>query len=273
MEKKNNVNLDSIEDTLYVPLLGRIFVSKKYPDLLNDKKSLELEPSIPPDKIHPNGNEYTNLASATRYFLLDNEVRDFIKEYNNCNVINLGAGLDTLYYRIGNSNAMFYELDLPHIIELRRSLLPELERDKYISGSFLDLSWINSIDANRPTILIASGLFHYFHRDEVATFMDGVFKKIPSAQILFDTLDESGMKIANNFVKKTGNKNAEMYFYVNNAKEYFDSFSISATHVSEYPFYTNTRKILKRQIKLSSKVIMWFSDKLNRVKVVKCDNM
>lgn len=96
--------LQGIEDTLYIPLLGRIYVSKNLPELLYDKKALELEKHIPSDKINANNNEYIYIAGANRYYVLDKEVRQFIGKHKNANIVNLGAGLETMYQRIFSKN-------------------------------------------------------------------------------------------------------------------------------------------------------------------------
>ncbi|ACO84241.1 O-methyltransferase domain-containing protein [Clostridium botulinum Af84] len=39
----------------------------------------------------------------------------------------------------------WYNIDLPDVIELRKKLLPESNREKCIAKFFLDVSWFNDI--------------------------------------------------------------------------------------------------------------------------------
>ncbi|PID46733.1 MAG: conjugal transfer protein [Proteobacteria bacterium] len=273
MNNKKPSHFNSVEDTLYIPLLGRIYVSRRYPDFFYDEQSLKLEPLIPKHSMQINDTEYYYLASATRYFLLDNEVRAFIKKYPNGNIVNLGAGLDTSAYRIDTKTAHFYELDLPDVIAMRQQILPETDKDTCIASSFLDTQWINDIDSRLPTLFVASGLFHYFKEAAIQSFLRDSFNKIPQLAIVFDAVDKAGLKISNRYVKKMGNHNAEMYFYVNSAKHFFNGVSPELNNVQEYPFYTEARKRLGNRISLRSRFIMWASDKLNRVKIVKGGNI
>ena len=58
--------LGVVEDTLFVPMLGRIYASEHYPQILYDKKALELKKKLPSDLIKQNmQNQYTLLASAS----------------------------------------------------------------------------------------------------------------------------------------------------------------------------------------------------------------
>ena len=43
--------LGVVEDTLFVPMLGRIYASEHYPQILYDKKALELKKKLPSDLI------------------------------------------------------------------------------------------------------------------------------------------------------------------------------------------------------------------------------
>lgn len=52
--------LGVVEDTLFVPMLGRIYASEYCPQVLYDKKALELKNKLPSDLIEQKKqNQYT----------------------------------------------------------------------------------------------------------------------------------------------------------------------------------------------------------------------
>lgn len=110
--------LKGVVDTLYIPLTARINISKRFPDFFYDEKALELEKELPDDSIERNSGEYFYMASVCRYKVTDDMIRKFIKSHDRCNIINLGAGLETAYYRIKPAKALFYEMDLPEVINV-----------------------------------------------------------------------------------------------------------------------------------------------------------
>ena len=64
--------LGVVEDTLFVPMLGRIYASEHCPQILYDRKTLELKNRLPSDLIKQNmQNQYTLLASASRSANMD----------------------------------------------------------------------------------------------------------------------------------------------------------------------------------------------------------
>ena len=40
-------DFSTVEDTLFVPMLGRIYASEHFPNILYDKKALELKSKLP----------------------------------------------------------------------------------------------------------------------------------------------------------------------------------------------------------------------------------
>ena len=60
-------HLGVVEDTLFVPMLGRIYASEHCPQVLYDEKALELKKKLPSGLPEQDGqSQYTLLASAAR---------------------------------------------------------------------------------------------------------------------------------------------------------------------------------------------------------------
>ncbi|PID50086.1 MAG: conjugal transfer protein [Proteobacteria bacterium] len=262
------IKTQSVSNTLYIPLIGNIYTSKNFQELLFDEKALELEQAIPQNNISKINNEYYYLASASRYYNMDLETKDFIKKHQKCNIINIGAGLDTSYYRIKSNTATFYEIDLPPVIAERARLMPAQENDIYIEGSFLDVDeWIKDIkDKNLPTLLIISGVFYYFKKEEIDEFFLKIKNKFSLLEAVFDCTNQLALKISNRYVKKTGNKNAPMYFYINSIDAYLKHLDLDIKLVKEYMMYHYSRKILKKA-SFVTKVNMTISDLFKMVKI------
>ena len=63
-------------------------------------------------------------------------------------------------------------------------------------------------------------------------------------------------------VKKTGNTSAKICFYVNDAEKFAEKLKM--TLVEKRLFYTDARKLLKKKIKLYTKIAMRVTDNGNR---------
>ncbi len=163
--------LGVVEDTLFVPMLGRIYASEHCSQILYDKKALELKNRLPLDLIEQNmQNQYTLLASASRSANMDRIIRSFLERRPDGVIVQLGCGLETTYHRCDNGKTHWYAVDLPHVIEYRRGLLPEPEREFYISGDAFVKDWIIKVRndvLDAPVLVTAGGMFHYFEGHKV----------------------------------------------------------------------------------------------------------
>ena len=255
---------EGVADTLYIPLAARVYVSKRFPGYFFDPKSLELEPAIPGNSIQKGSNEYTMIASAARYHNLDQMARAYVAAHPDCNIVNVGCGLETMFWRVGPDapDTQFYELDLPEVIEARRRILGAPERDKLISGNAFDLSWASGINTALPTLIIVSGVFQYFHNADVLGFIAAAKKTFADAELIFDATNTKGLEYVNKYVKKTGNASALMYCAIDDPAAFACEAGCELLEVR--PFYTAARRILKGKVNLYSKIAMAIADRTGR---------
>ena len=67
---------EGVANTLFVPLVARIAVSKEFPEYFYDAKALELEQYLPAGATR-GASQYTNMASVSRYYNMDKMVVTF----------------------------------------------------------------------------------------------------------------------------------------------------------------------------------------------------
>ncbi len=250
--------LSGVPATLFIPLTARIYASKNFPAYFYDDKSLELEKEIPSDLISKKSNQYQLLASVARYDNFDEVIRHFIQKHGEANIINLGCGLETAYFRIADGRATFYEIDFPDVIEHRRNALGEGDKEILLGYSLLDLNWTKHVDASRPSLMVVSGVFQYLHEEEILTFLKEVRKALPGSEILFDYTNSVGIKYTNKYVKKTGNADAMMYFAIDDEKEFANKADAEILELRL--FFTRARKVIKKGLNLYSKIAMRVCD-------------
>ena len=108
--------------------------------------------------------------------------------------MNIGAGLDTTFYRIDNGLTHWYDLNLPAVIKLRKKLIPETDRTTCIAKSFLDPSWCKDIKNTEDGVFMtASGVLPLIQEAQVKQFFLLLADNLPGNEIVFDaqsTLDD-----------------------------------------------------------------------------------
>lgn len=209
-------------------------------------------------------NEYTMIASVARYHNLDEMARAYAAKHPACNSVNVGCGLETMFWRIGPyvPNARFYEMDLLDVIETRRRVLGESERDTLIAGDAFDLSWAEAVDATFPTLIVVSGVFQYFRNADVLGFIADAKKAFADAELVFDATNTKGLEFANKYVRKTGNASALMHFAIDNPAAFARKAGCELVEVR--PFYTAARRILKGKAGLYTRIAMAVTDRTGR---------
>src|SRR5699024_3977411 len=188
--------LGVVENTLFIPMLGRLYASEHCPQILYDKKALELKEKLPSNVLQQESqSQYTLLASAVRSANMDRFIQAFLSRKPNGVIVQIGCGLETTYNRCDNGRTLWYAVDLPQVMEYRRKLLPKAEREVYLVGDAFAENLIRRVRADvpdAPLLIIAGGLFHYFQDTKVL----GMFRMLcqfGDIEIVFDTVSKSGM--------------------------------------------------------------------------------
>ena len=192
---------------MLIPLWARAKISREYNSFFSDPKAIELVEQIDYDfsKIDEALRFEGILLNATRGKHFDDKVKAYITEHPRASVINLGAGLDTTFYRIDNGLIHWYDLDLPNVIGLRRQLLPEPDRTTYISKSLFDISWCKDVNNTENGVFMTSGgVLVYFEQSQVKQFFSSLADNFPCSEIVFGAGSKLGVLIANRLFTTTG---------------------------------------------------------------------
>ena len=258
-----NNRFEGVADTLYIPLTARIYVSEHFPQYFRDEKALSLKAYMPYEEIASKSSEYFQMAGACRFYNTDQMIRNFITKHPFCNIINIGCGLETSWFRIApGKNVKFYEMDLPEVFDARQRVLGADENEILIPGDIFDFAWAEQIDKTKPTLVTVIGVFQYFEEDHVIGFLRQLKNTFPGVEVIFDAMTASAIKYANDYIKKTGNNDAELHFFANNGHSVAEKCGMKL--VEERPFFRDARKQLKWKLKLYTRIAMKVVDEGGR---------
>lgn len=259
----------AVEKTLFVPMMGRIYASEHFRTILYDEKALSLKRALPKELASSGSqNQYTLLASASRSANMDRSIQRFLRHNPGGVVAELGCGLETTYYRNDNGYTRWYAVDLLEVMEYRKTLLPEPERQAYIAGDSFSGDWITQIrlDApNAPILVTAGGLFYYFKDEQVLALLR-MMRGFGNTEIVFDSVNRIGMEMMRKkYMRQLGHADAKMYFYVDSAAELAHRIGKDACVVTEEPYY---RHIDRAGLRPSTILSMCVSDRFRMVKML-----
>ncbi len=188
-QDKVKISLSGVSETLLGPLWNRAKLSRERNSVLNDTKAIEIVEKIDYDfsKIDTNIPPAVTLLFVARAKHFDDKIKAYIAEHPRASVVNIGAGLDTTFYRIDNGLIHWYDLDLPDVIEIRKQLIPETDRATCIAKSFLDPSWCKDVKHTEDGVfMVVGGVLLYFEEAQVKQFFSLLADNLPGSEIVFD---------------------------------------------------------------------------------------
>lgn len=212
MSQKIRIEKNSVQETLVLPLFGKAWAVRNYPDIFKDQDVQQIMDRVDYDfsalEKAAGGikGKIASLAAATRQAALVWEIRDYLKDHPNALVVNLGCGLDTAGHQADNGTCRFANVDFPNVIELREQLIPSTEREKNIASDLNDYSWFEQIGF-RPeegVVFIASGVFLYFKKEDVRRLFVAMAEQFPGGRIAFDGQNQKGKDVDLKALKASG---------------------------------------------------------------------
>lgn len=223
---KVHIEKNTVQETLVIPLYARKLCSERFPELFRDEKAMELMERLDYDfgQIERNAQSLTQrfgaLEVAMRQKDLAMEVRDYLKGHPNAAVVNLGCGLDQTAESCDNGSCNIYNIDLPDVIAVRNSLLPEGERVKNIAADLNDTGWFDQIDGSGGAVFLAAGVFYYFRKEQVKTLLHKMARRFPGGRLVFDTAGKRAVAMMiKTWVKQAGIEEVDAFFHVNNIEK------------------------------------------------------
>lgn len=190
-----SLKLSGVTETLLIPLWARAVETQRTDPLIIDNRAVEMVQAIEYDFAKFNKTWLSQTGIAIRTLLFDQAVTRFITLHPQAVVINLGCGLDTRFSRVDNGTIVWYDLDLPEPINLRRQFFNETDRYHLLGQSVFEQSWLETVKhEQRPVLIIAEGLFMYFSEPEVKQLFHQLLGAFAGAEMLVEVLAPVAVK-------------------------------------------------------------------------------
>lgn len=274
MEKKYHIEKNTVQETLIIPLFGRLVCSEHFPELFSDPEARRICDSLDYDfadkrkKMESPAGLFGALEVAQRQYDLRCEVEAYLKDHSKAAVVNLGCGLDDTFHKCDNGLCRGYNIDLPDVIRVRNDLLPSGEREQNLAFDLSDFSWMDQIDDSNGAVFYAAGVFYYFRTADVKKLVQAMSERFPGAVLVFDSCNERGAKLMRRtWLKETGITDVSAYFSLNDESE-LRGWSDRFASVSARSYMRGYRDIYK-DVNWFHKRMIRFCDTLVRMKIVK----
>lgn len=247
------INLSSTASTLLITLYSRAAMSKKNM-ILEDKKAEEIISLAGFDQKKLKVSKKLQALLTLRAYLMDQHTKEFIEKYNgNCNIIQLGCGLDSRYLRISDERINWYDIDFYATIEMRKKYYKNTQNYRMIASNVCNFAWIDKIhDINKPTLIIGEGLFMYLNKEENKLVLNKLATTFKNCEVIMDVFNKPSVAFSR-FAPSLRRVHANLSFGFNTPKviEEMCPFKHIKTH-----YYYDCQKIndLPKLLKIRFKI-------------------
>ena len=161
--------MNSVNKTLYIPLYGKSYVSKKGL-FIDDKKAEEIWESEGFSLKGKSKSKWLAYYMGVRSAVFDEWLKQQMANATDAVIIHIGCGMDSRIIRVGNQNHKWYDVDFSEVIEERKRYYAETDDYKMIAGDARDCTWLTAIEEKKSAIVVMEGVSMYLTVDEMRNF-------------------------------------------------------------------------------------------------------
>ena len=269
-----HIEHNSVQETLLIPLFGRLICSERFPDLFSDPEaericaSLEYDFSARRKKMESPAGLFGALEVAQRQYDLCCEVQAYLKLHPKAAVVNLGCGLDDSFRKCDNGQCRGWNIDLPDVIDVRNDLLPAQEREVNLAWDLNDFGWMDQIDAANGAVFFAAGVFYYFKTADLQKLFAAMAERFHGGVLVFDACNARGAALMRKtWLKQAGITDVNAYFSLEDERSLM-GWSPRFAAVAAKSYMRGYRDIYK-EVRLFHKLMIHFCDSLVRMIIIR----
>lgn len=187
--------MDGVNQTLYIPLYGKAFVSNKN-IILKDEKAEEIWKKEGFPLKGKSKSKWLAYYMAMRAAVYDAWVAKQLRSVPGAVVLHIGCGMDSRILRVAPEGTQWYDMDFAEVIAERRKYYAETDFYHMISVDMREEAWKKEIEAGCDAIVIIEGVSMYFKPEELTDMLSGLAGHFKSVRILMDCYTKKAARVS-----------------------------------------------------------------------------
>lgn len=177
-------NLYSVNKTLYIPLYGKAYVSRRSL-FINDGWAERIWEAEGFPIKGKSKSKWLAYYMGIRSAVFDDWVKEKLTETDDAVVLHIGCGMDSRAFRIGDCQHPWYDLDFPEVIAERKKYYSESEHYKMLGCDLRSIDWLSDLPCGRAIVLM-EGVSMYLSPEELRAALDRITDHFASTSLLID---------------------------------------------------------------------------------------
>ena len=176
--------MDNVNQTLYIPLCGKSFVSKKG-IILHDAKAEEIWEKEGFPLKGKSRSKWLAYYMGMRAAVFDRWVLQKLEERPEAVVLHLGCGMDSRCLRVDAGEHLWYDVDFPEVIKARKAYYQETASYKMLAADLRGADWLGEVPGQSAIVLL-EGVSMYLQRCELTKLLAQLSARFERVSLLMD---------------------------------------------------------------------------------------
>lgn len=177
--------MNSVNKTLYIPLYGKSYVSKKGL-FLDDKKAEEIWEAEGFALKGKSKSKWLAYYMGVRSAVFDEWLKQQMTELQDAVIIHIGCGMDSRCIRVGTEKNKWYDVDFSEVIEERKKYYTDTSNYKMVAGDARDCKWLTTIKETHSAIVVMEGVSMYLTVEDMQNLTDSLCTHFERIALLVD---------------------------------------------------------------------------------------
>jgi len=187
--------MNNVNKTLYIPLYGKAYVSKRG-ILLDDKKAEEIWAAESFSLKGKSKSKWLAYYMGMRSAVFDDWVHQQMQETPETVIIHIGCGMDSRVLRVGTVGQKWYDVDFPDVIEERKRYYSENAEYEMLAGDVRECSWLKSIPETKSAVIVMEGVSMYLTNGELSKLVAELCAHFEQISLLMDCYTVQAAKLS-----------------------------------------------------------------------------
>ena len=185
--------MNGVNKTLYIPLYGKSYVSKKG-IILQDTKAEEIWDKEGFTLKGKSKSKWLAYYMGMRSAVFDNWLKEQMQQDEHAIILHIGCGMDSRVLRVGTHRHLWYDVDFPGVIEERKLYYTENDDYTMIASDARNVGWLNDVPSNANAIVVMEGVSMYFRVEELQSLLGAISEHFNKVSLLMDCYTEFAAK-------------------------------------------------------------------------------
>lgn len=187
--------MNNVNKTMYIPLYGKSYVSKKGL-FLEDKKAEEIWQAEGFTLKGKAKSKWLAYYMGIRAAVFDEWTKEKMRQFPDAVILHLGCGMDSRAERIGDTTHLWYDVDFQEVIEERKRYFTPSTTYQMLSADVRHGGWLNDIPKVKNAIIVMEGITMYLTNAQLKDILCAISAHFDSVAVLMDCYTPTAAKFS-----------------------------------------------------------------------------